>query len=89
MNSMRKCRLISKVEKWHLRTSGGIVAHVSSVSVTSESVSITEKIAEDSEENKIDSIRTDSKHPKPLIFLHSICGLLAQSLKTVCVLLLS
>ena len=52
---MQKCTLIFKVDKM-ASTSGGIVAHVSSTSATSESVSITEKIVEDNGENNIDSI---------------------------------
>ena len=35
---------------------GGIVAHVSSVSDTSESMSVIEKIAEDNEKSDIESI---------------------------------
>ena len=40
---MQKCMLISKVEKM-ASTSGGIVAHVSSASAKSKSVSITKKL---------------------------------------------
>ena len=36
-----------------------------------------EKIVEDNEESKIESIFTDSEHPKPLIFLDNIYSLLA------------
>ena len=37
-------------------TFGGIATHVSSVCDTSESVSVTEKIVEDNEKSKIESI---------------------------------
>ena len=49
---MLKSALDSKATSTH----GGIVAHVFSVSATSESVSITEKIVEDNEKSKIESI---------------------------------
>ena len=39
---------------------GGIVAHVSSASVTSESVSMIEKIVEDNKKSKIESVFADS-----------------------------
>ena len=45
-------------------TSGGIVAHVSGTSATSESVSVTEKISEDNEEGEIKNTLTGSEHPK-------------------------
>ena len=45
---------------------------ISSVSATSESVSIAEKSVEDNEESKIKSIFIGSKHLKPLIFLHNV-----------------
>ena len=70
-------------------TFGGIVAHVSSESITSESVHVTEKIVEDNEESKIDRIFMGSKHPKHLIFCHKICSLLVQSFQIMCAFLLS
>ena len=51
------------------------VAQVSSVSVMSNSVSVTKKIAKDNtktEESEIASIFTGSEHPRSLIFLHNI-----------------
>ena len=57
-------------------TSGEFVAHVSSASATSESVFITEKLL-----NK-ESIfaGSQSEHPKPLIFLHSVYSLLVENM---------
>ena len=49
-------------------------------------------IAEGNEKSEIESLLqvvTDSKHLKPLIFLHHNHSLLAQSLQTVCAFLLS
>ena len=48
INSIWKCALIFKVAS----TFGGIVAHVSSVSGTSKSGSVIEKIVEDNEKSK-------------------------------------
>ena len=74
-------------------TFGGIVAHVSSASDTSESVLVIEKTVEDNEKSDIESILqalTGSEHPKPLIFLHNNHSLLlARSLQTMCVFFLS
>ena len=50
-------------------TSGGIVAHVSSTSATSESVSVTEKIAED---NETESIFVSSERLKPSTIFYSL-----------------
>ena len=47
-------------------TTGGFATF--SASATSESVSVTEKIAEDNEESETESVFTNSEHPKPLIF---------------------
>ena len=52
-------------------TCGGIVAHVSSSSATSKSVSVTVKIDEDNKEIKQKSIIfAGSEHPKPLITVY-------------------
>ena len=61
-------------------TSGGIVAHVSSASDMSETVSVTEKLVEDNKKSKMESIFPGSHWQ--LTFLHN---LLAQSLQTMCV----
>ena len=65
---------------------GAIDAHVSSSSATEVT---TAKTVEGNEESKIESIFAGTEHPKPLIFLHNIYSLLAQSLQTMCVFLLS
>ena len=54
--SMQKCALISKVEKWH----SYLVAHFSSASVMSESVSMIEKIVENNKKSKIEIVFADS-----------------------------
>ena len=68
-----------------------MVAHVSSASDISESVSMTEKII-DNEVSEVESILkafTGSEHLKPLNFHHSNYSLLALSLQTMCAFLLS
>ena len=58
--------------------------------VLQQNVSITENLLKTMKRGK-DSIFASSKHPKPLsmIFLHNVCSLLAQSIQTMCVSLLS
>ena len=51
---MQRCVLISKVEKWHPHLEELLHIRISSAGAMSESVPVTEKIAEDNEESEID-----------------------------------
>ena len=68
---MQKCPLISQVEKWYPHVEELLHIRISSLSATSESVSIAEESVEGNEESKIKSIFIGSKHLKPLIFLRN------------------
>ena len=72
-------------------TYGGIVAHVSSASATSESVSITEKIVEGNEYSKIESIFVGSEHQSPpqksqVISMINVCILIFMKFVTIMIL---